>query len=254
MRIATIAEDGPKGAFNAARYLATHKHIFQDVYEWAGEPRTINIGKQEREGGQVTWFAPPARILPMLEAHLGRGLDLRSKTDAEFVARCAHGLSGLNQIHPFREGNGRTQQTFIRQAAEVAGREVNFAAITRERMIAASIAVKKGDLAPMVRLFEDASDPARAAILSGEITKMERGGIKTGDWSILIARKGEQVSGKLVLADEARGLCVIAAPSSITLAPAELARGVSRGGAVNGTASREYGRQEEPARQRDGRE
>ncbi|MHC1551257.1 hypothetical protein [Phyllobacterium sp. K27] len=38
-------EDFPYGRLDYPHYMALHHHLFQDVYEWAGQPRTIRIGK-----------------------------------------------------------------------------------------------------------------------------------------------------------------------------------------------------------------
>jgi cell filamentation protein len=56
-----------------------------------------------------------------------------------FACRAAYYLGELNAIHPFREGNGRTQREFIRQLAAEAGHRINWSRIGREQMVAASI-------------------------------------------------------------------------------------------------------------------
>jgi|SRR6202451_4255683 cell filamentation protein len=50
-RIAELIDTPVEGGFNVAHLKAIHRHIFQDVYEWAGEFRTVNISK----GGQLFW-------------------------------------------------------------------------------------------------------------------------------------------------------------------------------------------------------
>jgi cell filamentation protein len=67
------------------------------------------------------------------EKHL-KGLDAPA-----FALRAAQYLGELNSIHPFREGNGRTQREFIRQLAAEAGHRINWGRVGREQMIEASI-------------------------------------------------------------------------------------------------------------------
>jgi cell filamentation protein len=99
-------------------YRSLHHHLFQDVYDWAGEPRKIRIGK----GGN--WFCFPENI----EAEMQRLFDALAEKDelqnldnAEFAKQSAHFIAELNAIHPFREGNGRTQLSFLELLAARAG-------------------------------------------------------------------------------------------------------------------------------------
>ena len=63
-------------------------------------------------------------------------------------------MAELNAIHPFREGNGRTQRVFVSELAREAGHVLDFTVVSRERMIAASVAANEdGDPAMMRRLF-----------------------------------------------------------------------------------------------------
>jgi cell filamentation protein len=105
-------------SFSQSRYLALHFHLFQDVYDWAGRIRTIRIGKSG------TWFCFPEFI----EVELGRLFSNLSESDCfsgltkpEFARCTAKFLADLNAIHPFREGNGRCQMTFLGMLTENAG-------------------------------------------------------------------------------------------------------------------------------------
>lgn len=116
------AEPWPSGELTPAYYRALHRHLFQDVYAWAGEFRTIRIGK----GGN--WFCYPEYIGVQLgslfvwadEQGWFRGL----KPD-EFAPNVGWFLAELNAIHPFREGNGRTQFAFLSILSDVAGYAFN---------------------------------------------------------------------------------------------------------------------------------
>ncbi len=104
------AEPLPAGRLSYVHYRAIHKHLFQDVYAWAGKLRTIRISK-----GRNT-FCYPEHIdheMRRLFANLARRRYFRGLTADAFAGEAAHFLAELNAIHPFREGNGRTQLSFL---------------------------------------------------------------------------------------------------------------------------------------------
>jgi cell filamentation protein len=113
----------PEGDLDYAHYCALHKHLFQDVYDWAGELRKIRIAK----GGN--WFCFPENSnaeMTKLFASLARQNKFTGLSRTEFVKRASHFLAELNAIHPFREGNGRTQLSFLAIIAEYAGHPLDF--------------------------------------------------------------------------------------------------------------------------------
>lgn len=113
----------PQGNLDYAHYRALHKHLFQDVYDWAGQPRKIRIGK----GGN--WFCFPENIdaeMTKLFNSLAEQNYLADLNKADFVKEAAHFLAELNAIHPFREGNGRTQLSFLGIIADEAGHPLQF--------------------------------------------------------------------------------------------------------------------------------
>jgi len=128
------------------------------MYAWAGEFRSVAIAK----GGSP--FCQPAfiqgsltRLLVPLngERQEWTGIDTRL-----FAARAAWYLNELNAIHPFREGNGRTQREFIRELAVSAGFDIRWSTISREEMIHASQAgFRTGDPADFTLLLGRALRP-----------------------------------------------------------------------------------------------
>jgi cell filamentation protein len=145
-------EAWPAGNLDVAHYLALHHHLFQDVYDWAGETRTVRIGK----GGK--WFCYPEHI----QAQLNRAFQILSSADcfvglapAAFANQAAHLLAEINAVHPFREGNGRTQLTFLAVLAEHVGLPFNEDVLDRERVIDAMIESFAGSEAPLEALILD---------------------------------------------------------------------------------------------------
>jgi cell filamentation protein len=140
------------GRFDVAHLKAIHRHMFQDVYRWAGEFRTVNISKGGHLFGVAAFLEPALReVLRKLseERHL-KGLDARN-----FAIRAGYFLGEINAVHPFRDGNGRVQREFIRELAVRAGFAIDWSRVTREQMTAASLeSFKTGDSSGMAALIK----------------------------------------------------------------------------------------------------
>jgi cell filamentation protein len=136
----------PNGAFDAKHYVSVHYHLFQDVYDWAGEYRTVRTSK----GGNPFCF--PEHIegaMNKLFADLGSSHCFDTEDSDVFVAYVAHFLGELNAIHPFREGNGRTQLAFIDLIGRKAGFPFDFRRVRRETFIPAMIASYDTNIEPL---------------------------------------------------------------------------------------------------------
>ncbi|WP_082652809.1 Fic family protein [Aureimonas sp. AU12] len=203
---------GPSGSFDANHLKAIHHHIFQDVYEWAGHTRNERpfVDGERVEpigvfGKESSAFLHGSRIEMGLSAALGPLSDLsdlRGSTVETFSARAGEVLGELNYVHPFREGNGRTQEAFIHQLGAHVGHEVDFTVITRARMIEASIQVHHNPNSYAMRhLVEDAVDPGRRETLRSMLQSLQRAGVDSQEYSIRTARLGEEITGHLMGAE-----------------------------------------------------
>lgn len=96
----------PHGKFDPAHYCSIHHHLFQDVYEWAGQYRTVRTSK----GGNAFCYPEhiPAQMDVLFRSLRGKEA-FTEKSRSEFLRGAARFLGELNAIHPFREGNGRAQ-------------------------------------------------------------------------------------------------------------------------------------------------
>lgn len=128
-----------------------HRRIFGDIYDWAGELRTVAIAKG-------TWFCLPQYIesaaADIFRALRGESL-LRGLTRDAFTDRLTHYLGEVNAIHPFREGNGRAQRAFFEQLASDAGFTLEWQHLDADRNIAASAAIMRGDPALMRKMLDE---------------------------------------------------------------------------------------------------
>lgn len=131
------AEQGiPSGNFDLDHLKAIHKHLFQDVYEWAGQIRQVDFHK----GGR--WFHPCDRIeMGMADVHkrLAKQVFLRGLDKEQFAKEAGVIIGDVNLVHPFREGNGRTQFQFLKQLGKQAGHNIDLTRFDRNPWIQASI-------------------------------------------------------------------------------------------------------------------
>jgi cell filamentation protein len=133
----------PGGHFRPAHYRRIHWHLFRDVYRWAGRYRTVRTSK----GGNP--FCYPEHIpaqMNRLFADL-RGPSFARGADGEaFIDSATRFLADLNAIHPFREGNGRTQLAFLYVLGLRAKHELHLDRIREARFLAAMIESFHGHL------------------------------------------------------------------------------------------------------------
>ncbi|WP_375612409.1 MULTISPECIES: type II toxin-antitoxin system protein adenylyltransferase VbhT [unclassified Bartonella] len=131
-----------RGEFDLNHMKEIHRKLFGDIYEWAGQIRSVDIAKGNSmfaSYNQIESYAPKITQQLAKEQYL-RGLDMD-----EFSQRAGHYMGELNALHPFREGNGRTQREFIGQLAREAGYHINWKGIDKQEMIEASIAAHFGN-------------------------------------------------------------------------------------------------------------
>jgi cell filamentation protein len=148
-----FADGAPTGKFDLAHLRAIHRHLFQDVYDWAGEVRTLEIAK----GGTQFMFV---RFIPTGMADVHRRIVewdyLRGLDAAAFAEKAGEIIGDINHIHPFREGNGRTQLTYLLQLGVQANHIVDVRRIERAQWYSASIAAHNGRYLEMAAVIAGA--------------------------------------------------------------------------------------------------
>ena len=152
MRAMTLRAHGIPAAFDLDGLRSIHRHLFQDVYAWAGEVRTVNLAKG--------WpaFAPPEQVAPIMHEVAEA---LRESDNLRILPGTADVAGGLarvydviNTAHPFREGNGRTQREFLTALAAESGHRIDWAQVAGGVNDMVSESARQGDLGPMVGVFE----------------------------------------------------------------------------------------------------
>ena len=137
----------PRGYFGSRHYRAIHRHLFGDIYRWAGSYRTVRMSKG------TSHFCYPEYItdeINKLFTGLAAAWFLEELSAEEFSLRAAEFLAELNAIHPFREGNGRAQLSFMGMLSVRAGHPLVLERIVPDRFLAAMIESFAGSKAPLV--------------------------------------------------------------------------------------------------------
>jgi cell filamentation protein len=149
-----------KGDLNFEHLLNIHEYIFEEIYEWAGKTRSVNISK----GNQFCNYMFINNMAEEVFSKLQKENYLIGLTIEEMITKLSYYLGELNAIHPFREGNGRAQRVFIEYLAQAAGYYVDFSEITSQEMIEASAESFVCNYSKMDNIFRKIIEP----IPSGE--------------------------------------------------------------------------------------
>lgn len=134
--------------------LALHKHLFGNVYDWAGQIRTVDIKKNSNNAEYFLIVSKIIEASHYVFNELTKEKYLKGLSNEEFIDRLAYFYDQLNYIHPFREGNGRVQRVFWTRVAYDAGYEINWDKVVGDENDEASrIAAEKMDLSALKAMF-----------------------------------------------------------------------------------------------------
>ena len=142
-----------RGSFDFEHYKAIHKYLFDDIYEWAGKIRNVDMSKKG------TSFAKANEIEQLAKACFSRLKSENYFKDQgfnEYIENIVDFYCVTNMLHPFREGNGRTQRIFISQLIRYAGYEIDFSNINTDDLMSATIQAANGVDVYLKSIFADA--------------------------------------------------------------------------------------------------
>ena len=133
-------------------YKNLHKQLFDDLYEWAGTVRNINISKK----GTVFCNSDDIERIGKLKFDRLKSLNfLKNTPKDQFLDELTELYHDLNMLHPFREGNGRTLRLFITLLVRNAGYNLNFSECDSDMLMIATIKAAQGDLSMLREVFSD---------------------------------------------------------------------------------------------------
>ncbi len=124
LRLRELAENPLEGSYDVDHLAKMHKYIFQDIYEWAGKIRTINIEKEEPAlGGLSIEYSDIIKIESDLSDALKKMISRSwASLSLDDRVKCfSEDLAAVWKVHGFREGNTRLAVTFCCQFIEAQG-------------------------------------------------------------------------------------------------------------------------------------
>ena len=154
-RIDELRQTPVSGKLDTRLLQTIHHHIFQDVYAWSGELRTVNIGK---DGDLFALHQHIGSTLAKTFEDLKQERYLSGSDLNRFCNRGAYYMGEINAIHPFREGNGRTQREFMRELAFRNGYALDWSRVSRDQMMDASKRSFRRDNAGLEQVLKSAID------------------------------------------------------------------------------------------------
>lgn len=140
-------------SFDVEHYKDIHNFLFSDIYDWAGEYRKVDMSKKG------TNFAKAESIDDLMNKcfdRLNKNNCFKGLSFVEFVDSIVDFYCVTNMIHPFREGNGRTQRIFLTQLIELNGYSINFADIDTDELMIATIQAANGVTDYLKDIFKNA--------------------------------------------------------------------------------------------------
>lgn len=148
---AAMLEQQPiNGSFDFEHYEAIHKFLFEEIYDWAGKIRTVDMSKK---GTSFVKAEDIERTATMAFRRLNEKQNFTGMPFETFIGNIADLYNVLNMLHPFREGNGRTQRIFFTQLIRNAGYDINFAEIDTDELMIATILAAGGIEDSLLSLF-----------------------------------------------------------------------------------------------------
>lgn len=147
-------------SYDLAYLRAIHRQLFQDVYDWAGDLRTVGIEKGDES------FCPPKSIgRPMnhVAARIHLLEKLRAVPEIDLAPTVAYLYDYVNFAHPFREGNGRATREFFDLLLSERGLGLGWDRTDMTELHSACHAARaESDLAGLIAMFSRIldSDPA----------------------------------------------------------------------------------------------
>ena len=154
-KMAAARVHGLPGKFDLDHLCNIHKYLFEDIYDWAGQLREVDIAK----GNLFCHCSYIRENADKLFLELKEEGFLKGTDPADITKRFAYYLSEINVLHPFREGNGRSQRLFIELLAKEAGYILDFSLISPEEMIIASAEAFDLHYEKMDAIFEKVTSP-----------------------------------------------------------------------------------------------
>ena len=180
LRLAELGMTAIAGTFDLPHLEAIHRHLFSDIYAWAGQTRTVNVGKRDPDDPRwMSTFAPANRISEGVHSthkFLGERNHLKGLNEKDFTTMLVATYVTLNYLHPFPEGNGRSTLTMLAQLAREAEYKLDYTKIcpqawnraasrsTPQRLIEDPTVARSGDPTLIHEAFRQIVEPFKERV------------------------------------------------------------------------------------------
>lgn len=199
------------GRFDLAHLQEIHLRLFSDVYDWAGKLRNVDISKGDTRFANASHIESAGQ---QLFRQLSKETHLRGLAPDELSARLGHYLGEINVLHPFREGNGRSQREFVGQLARENGFRIDWDGISQADMLKGSIEAYHGSSERLGHLIRQSLIDVNSEIASGEVESSE----PSLEEQLTEQEKSEQDLVEPSLEQQLEAQAVSAAPPTISKA------------------------------------
>ncbi|MCG1033994.1 putative adenosine monophosphate-protein transferase Fic [Bacillus amyloliquefaciens] len=129
---------------------AIHQHIYQDIFDWAGDIREMDIYQGDTRFCHFAYIEKEGNALMQDLEEEGYLVGLERE---DFINRLSHYYCEINVLHPFRIGNGIVQRIFFEQLAIHAGYQLDWRDIDPEEWAQANQSGAMGDLSALNAIF-----------------------------------------------------------------------------------------------------
>lgn len=139
-----------KKTFDYKHLKSLHKELFKDLYDWAGKERTVDISKPGTLFCRAMFIEEEAK---RIFNNLKKDNFLKDiKDKSKFSEKLGQLFLDINMLHPFREGNGRSQRLFIGDLAKENGYYLEWTNISKEEIIQIS---KNDNVKEVAKIFKE---------------------------------------------------------------------------------------------------
>ena len=149
-KISRIENDLVEFPITPEGYKSIHRFIFEDIYDWAGEYRKVNISKK---GTKFADHESIERLMNSCFERLRSFDNFKESSRTDYVKRIADLYQTLNMIHPFREGNGRTERVFISRFVRLQGHYADFSRVDEDELMISTVQAAGGVLDNLERVI-----------------------------------------------------------------------------------------------------
>ena len=140
-----------EGNFDFEHFKKIHEFLLCDIYDWAGQIRTVDISKKRTKFLTADSIE---KIAPQCFSKIANGY-LDDLSFEDFATRIAGFYNDVNHIHPFREGNGRVQRIYFTQLIRHYGYDINFSEVDTDELMIATIQASQGVMDFLIEFFKN---------------------------------------------------------------------------------------------------